>query len=67
MTIARFIRNARRSLPFYLLLGVVTAILLFPVLLGFYHFTQIGCGDLRFYGQFLGAETSRLEQLRHLI
>lgn len=53
MTIARFIRNARRSLPFYLLLGAVTGVLLFPFYWGFITSLKMDVEIYDFTGNFL--------------
>lgn len=53
MKLARLIRNARRALPFYLLLGVVTAGLLFPFYWGFITSLKFEVDIYDFSGNFL--------------
>ena len=53
MKLARLISNARRALPFYLLLGVVTAGLLFPFYWGFITSLKFEVDIYDFSGNFL--------------
>lgn len=53
MNLAHIVRNARRSVPFYLLLGVVMAILLFPFYWGFITSLKFEVEIYDFSGNFL--------------
>ena len=53
MNFARFIRNVRRSLPFYLLLAAVTVLLLFPFYWGFITSLKFEVEIYDFSGNFL--------------
>ncbi len=61
MKLARLIRNARRALPFYLLLGVVTAGLLFPFYWGFITSLKFEVDIYDFSGNFLIPKRPSLE------
>lgn len=61
MKLARLIRNARRALPFYLLLGVVTAGLLFPFYWGFITSLKFEVDIYDFSGNFLIPKHPSLE------
>lgn len=61
MTIAQMTRNARRSAPFYLLLGVVVVIFLFPFYWGFITSLKFEVEIYDFSGNFLWPKNPSLE------
>lgn len=61
MTISRIARNARRSVPFYLLLGMVTASLLFPFYWGFITSLKFEVEIYDFSGNFLLVKNPSLD------
>src|SRR5215212_10187474 len=61
MTTARFVRNARRSVPFYLLLAVVMVIFLFPFYWGLVTSLKFEVDIYDFSGNFLIPKRPSLE------
>jgi multiple sugar transport system permease protein len=61
MNISRTARNARRSVPFYLLLGIVTALLLFPFYWGFITSLKFEVEIYDFSGNFLLVKNPSLD------
>jgi len=67
MTISRLARNARRAVPFYLLLGTVTALLLFPFYWGFITSLKFEVEIYDFSGNFLWVKNPSLDNYATLL